>query len=133
MVSGFGTKAPALAPDVRGGVGDPGQRGSLQIGQPDSGWRMRAKDPVLCNEVFILQSRSCWFTVPVTYANSCASCVFFIETHHHISLMFSTHSDHLTIRKQESLELLLTSVLISERRSSAIYWGLPSRPPERFS
>src|SRR3954471_4308174 len=43
-------------------------------------------------------SRSCWFTIPVTYANSRATCVFFIETHHHIRAMFSMDSDSLTLR-----------------------------------
>ena len=34
---------------------DRGQRRSLRIGQSESGWQMRAKNPVLCNQVFILQ------------------------------------------------------------------------------
>ena len=52
-------------------------------------------------------SRSCWFTIPVTYANSRATCVFFIQTHHHIPLVFSMHSNCLTIRP-EALRRALT-------------------------
>jgi hypothetical protein len=33
--------------------------------------------------------KSCWFTKPVTYANNRATCVFFIETHHHKRLCLS--------------------------------------------
>ena len=39
-----------------------------------------------------------WFTIPLTYANRRANCVFFIETHHHILFIFSTHSSFLTLR-----------------------------------
>src|SRR5438270_1499889 len=44
-------------------------------------------------------SRSCWFTIPVTYANSRATCVFFIQMHHHILPIFSMRSNSLTLRE----------------------------------
>jgi hypothetical protein len=58
---------------------------------------MRAEDHVSAIR-YSFCSRSCWFTIPVTYANSRASCVFFIETHHHIPPTFSMNSYCLTIR-----------------------------------
>src|SRR4051812_12213292 len=58
---------------------------------------MRAKDPVLRNQVFILRQKLLVHH-PVTYANSRPTCVFFIETYHHIPPMFSMDSDCLTIR-----------------------------------
>ena len=79
-------------------LSDRGQRRSLRIGQSESGWQMRAKDPFSVIR-YSFWSKSCWFTIPVTYANSRATCVFFIETHHHIPAMFSMDSDCLTIRR----------------------------------
>ncbi len=32
-------------------LSDRGQRRSLRIGQSESGWQMRAKDPILCNQI----------------------------------------------------------------------------------
>src|SRR3954470_14817936 len=47
---------------------------------------------------YSLCSGSCWFTMPVTYANSRATCVFFIETHHHNAPVVSMSSGYFTKR-----------------------------------
>lgn len=49
---------------------------------------MRTKDSILRQQVFILQQKLLIHR-PVTYANRRATCVFFIETHHHTFFVFT--------------------------------------------
>ena len=77
------------------------KRSSLRIGQPEAAGRC-ARRILFSAAKCLFCSRTCWFTIPVTYANSRATCVFFMESDHHSLPLLSNRSNILTLRAKSS-------------------------------
>jgi hypothetical protein len=60
----------------------------------------------------------------VTYANRRATWFFFIETHHHMSFVFSTFESFFTVR-QTRFQLRACLLYIPEQRSESFLFKVP--------